>query len=130
MSQESEKVCVPPTVEVSSKEKALVPDSEKSVEGVLARKNDDQSSDLPSSSENDARLLEPLKPIYENAVGILGMGVPRLACLRPAAWLSHQAIQPIFTNKASKTLARGQASRGVTIDARRAPGRAASLFPL
>ena len=39
-------------------------------------------------------------------VGVLGMGVPRLACLRPTAWLSQQAVRPIFINKASKTLAR------------------------
>ena len=45
-------------------------------------------------------------------IGILGMGVPRLACLRPRAWLhqwpgtSHLHQQPL------KTLARGQASRG------------------
>ena len=45
-------------------------------------------------------------------VGVLGTGVPRLACLRPTAWLSHRAVRPIFINKASKTLARGQASRG------------------
>ena len=45
-------------------------------------------------------------------VGVLGMGVPRLACLRPTAWRSQQAVRPIFINKASKTLARGRASRG------------------
>ena len=45
-------------------------------------------------------------------VGVLGTGVPRLACLRPAAWLSQQAVRPIFIKKASKTLTRGQASRG------------------
>ena len=45
-------------------------------------------------------------------IGILGTGVPRLACLRPTAWLSKQAVRPIFINKASKTLARVQASRG------------------
>ena len=45
-------------------------------------------------------------------VGILGTGVPRLACLRPMTWLCCRPIQPIFINKASKTLARGQASRG------------------
>ena len=45
-------------------------------------------------------------------VGVLGTGVPRLACLRPTARLSQQAVWPIFINKASKTLARGQASRG------------------
>ena len=45
-------------------------------------------------------------------VGVLGMGVPRLAYLWLAAWQSQQAVQPIFINKASKTPARGQASRG------------------
>ena len=45
-------------------------------------------------------------------VGVLGTGVPRLACLRPTAWLSQQAVRPIFISKASKTLARGQASQG------------------
>ena len=45
-------------------------------------------------------------------VGVLGTGVPRLASLQPVAWLSQQAVRPIFLNKASKTLARGQASRG------------------
>ena len=47
-----------------------------------------------------------------NVVGVLGTGVPRLACLWPTAWISQQAVRPIFINKASKTLARGQASRG------------------
>ena len=32
-------------------------------------------------------------------VGVLGMGVPRLACLRPAVWRSQQAVRPIFINK-------------------------------
>ena len=41
-----------------------------------------------------------------STVGVLGMGVPRLACLQPTAWLSQQAVRPIFINKASKTLAR------------------------
>ena len=48
----------------------------------------------------------------EATVGVLGTGVPRLACLRPTAWLRQQAVWPIFINKASKTLARSQASRG------------------
>ena len=39
-------------------------------------------------------------------VGVLGSGVARLACLRPTAWLSQQAVRPIFINEASKTLAR------------------------
>ena len=70
----------------------------------------------PRCSELDPWLRREAKP--ERAlgpratVGVLGTGVPRLACLRPTAWLSQQAVQPIFINKASKTLARGQASRG------------------
>ena len=43
-------------------------------------------------------------------VGILGTGVPRLACLRPTTWLCSRPVWPIFVNKAFKTLARGQAS--------------------
>jgi hypothetical protein len=38
LTQEPEKVAVPPTVECSPKEKALVPDSEKAAEGVPAMK--------------------------------------------------------------------------------------------
>ena len=45
-------------------------------------------------------------------VGVLGTGVPRLACLRPAAWLKGGPARPIFINTRLKTLARGQASRG------------------
>ena len=45
-------------------------------------------------------------------VGVLGTGVPRLACLRPAAWLKGGPAWPIFINTRPKTLARGQASRG------------------
>ena len=48
----------------------------------------------------------------EQAVGVLGTGVPKLACLWPMAWLSQQAVWSTFINKASKTLARVQASRG------------------
>ena len=44
--------------------------------------------------------------LWSISVGVLGTGVPRLACLRPTACLSQQAVRPIFTNKASKTLAR------------------------
>ena len=39
-------------------------------------------------------------------VGVLGTGVPRLACLRPTAWLSQRAVRPIFINKAFRSLAR------------------------
>ena len=45
-------------------------------------------------------------------VGVLETGVPRLACLRPAAWLKRGPARPIFINIRLKTLARGQASRG------------------
>ena len=51
------------------------------------------------------------------------MGVPRLACLRPAAWLKGGLARPIFTNTRLKTLARGQTSRG---GRHRASSRAAS----
>ena len=40
------------------------------------------------------------------------MGVPRLACLRPTAWLGWQVYIAHFIDKAFKTLGRGQASRG------------------
>src|SRR4051812_39656320 len=45
-------------------------------------------------------------------VGVLGTGVPRLACLQPAAWLKGGPARPIFINTRPKTLARGQASWG------------------
>ena len=45
-------------------------------------------------------------------VGVLGMGVPRLACLRPMAWLCERARTTHLHQQTSKTLARGQASRG------------------
>ena len=52
--------------------------------------------------------MNPLLPF----VSVLGTGVPRLACLRPAAWLKGDPARPIFINTRLKTLARGQASRG------------------
>ena len=42
-------------------------------------------------------------------VGVLGMGVPRLACLRPTAWLCELAH---LHQQAFETLVRGQALRG------------------
>ena len=45
-------------------------------------------------------------------VGVLGMGVPRLACLRPAAWLKGGPSAAHLHQHKPKTLARGQASRG------------------
>ena len=44
-------------------------------------------------------------------VGILGTGVPRLACLRPAAWLKWGPHAAQLHQLKLKTLARGQASR-------------------
>ena len=44
--------------------------------------------------------------------GILGTGVPRLACLRPAAWLQEWPSTAHLHQHMLKTLARGQASRG------------------
>ena len=46
-------------------------------------------------------------------VGILGMGVPRLACLRPAVWLKGGPSTARLHQHKPKTLARGQASQGV-----------------
>ena len=45
-------------------------------------------------------------------VGVLGTGVPRLACLRPTAWLCKRARMAHLHQQALKTLPRGQASRG------------------
>ena len=45
-------------------------------------------------------------------VGVLGTWVPRLACLRPAAWLKGWPSTAHLHQHELKTLARGQASRG------------------
>ena len=45
-------------------------------------------------------------------VGVLGTGVPRLAYLRPAAWLKWGASAAQLHQLKLKTLARGQAARG------------------
>ena len=45
-------------------------------------------------------------------VGVLGTGVPRLACLWPAAWLKRGPSTAHLHQHRPKTLARGQASRG------------------
>src|SRR3954469_8488137 len=89
-------------------------------------------------------------------VGVLGTGVPRLACLRPAAWLEwgpsvahlhqHKAQDPHegrFLKHGLLRLTREEAERSrrvphevpmtqamTTKGARRAPARAASPFPL
>ena len=68
VTQESEEVVVPPTIENSPKEKALVPENEKVVEGVPAKEIEGQTSDpMPSSLEEVIRTSAPLKPIDENA---------------------------------------------------------------
>ena len=46
------------------------------------------------------------------AVGVLGKGVPRIACLRPAAWLHQWPSTARLHIPTLKNLARGQASRG------------------
>ena len=46
------------------------------------------------------------------SVGVLGTGVPRLAYLRPAAWLKEWPSTAHLHQHMLKTLARGQASRG------------------
>ena len=97
-------------------------------------------------------------------VSVLGTGVPRLACLRPAAWLKWGPNATQLHQLKLKTLARGQASWGrrqeassgeaslgrlarrrrdqgrvppeepvtqsMTIETRRAPACAVSLFPI
>ena len=45
-------------------------------------------------------------------VDVLGTGVPRLACLRPAAWLKWWPSTTHLHQHEFKTLARGQASQG------------------
>ena len=45
-------------------------------------------------------------------VGVLGTRVPRLASLRPAAWLKRGPSADHLHQHKLKTLARGQASRG------------------
>ena len=64
----------------------------------------------PRCSEPDPWLRREAKPARTlgtgATVGVLGTGVPRLACLRPTVWLSQRAVRPIFINKAPKTLAR------------------------
>ena len=55
------------------------------------------------------------------AIGVLGTGVPRLACLRPAAWLTSGPVRPIFINPSSRP-SRGAKPRGPD-DARPPQGR-------
>ncbi|XBI17868.1 hypothetical protein VPH35_059802 [Triticum aestivum] len=50
--------------------------------------------------------------LEEETVGDLGTGVPRLACLRPTAWLHQRPCTTHLHQQTHKTLARGQVSRG------------------
>lgn len=45
-------------------------------------------------------------------VAVLETGVPRLACLRPTAWLHQRPRTAHLQQETLKTLARGQASQG------------------
>ena len=40
-------------------------------------------------------------------VGVLGTGVPRLACLRPTAWLCCRPVRPIFVKQGNQDLREG-----------------------
>ena len=70
----------------------------------------------PWCSELDPWLRREAKPKRTlgpgATVGVLGTGVPRLACLRPAAWLEEGPSTARLHQHRPKTLARGQASRG------------------
>ena len=88
-------------------------------------------------------------------VGVLGTGVPGIVCLRPAEWPKWWPSTAHLHQLKLKTLARGQARNGLTrqareeaersrqgvprevlamqamtIETRRAPASAVSLFPL
>ena len=80
------------------------------------RANRGTSCWAPRLSALDPWLRREAKPEHTlgpgATVGVLGTGIPILACLRPTAWLSQRAVWPIFISKAFKTLARGQASQG------------------
>ena len=56
-------------------------------------------------------------------VDVLGMRVPRLACLPPTSWLHQRPCTAHLHQQTLKTLARGQASRG---GRHKTPSRAAS----
>ena len=69
-----------------------------------------EKTKLKDDSSNDADLVSDLRIIL--IVGVLGTGVPRLACLRPAAWLKGGPSTARLHQHKPKTLARGQASWG------------------
>ena len=62
--------------------------------------------------ENDISQMQSTSNFLDSVVGVLGTGVPRLACLRPAAWLKGRPSMAHLRQHELKTLARGQASRG------------------
>ena len=86
----------------------------------------------PRCSVLDPWLRRKAKPEHtlgpRATIGVLGMGVPRLACLRPMAWLCKRARTAQPHQQALNTLARGQASRGgrhKTSSGAASPGRLA-----
>ena len=119
---------------------------------------------LPHRVKGPCRQGFPARLLLAHCVSVLGTGVPRLACLRPAAWLKWGPSAAHLHQLKLKTLARGQASWGgrqeassgtassgwltrrqrdqggvprevlmtqaMTIETRRAPACAVSLFPL
>ena len=79
------------------------------------------TSNQPPHVDRGRRLLGPLTLPRSQALAclgpggycrLLGTGVPRLACLRPAAWLKGWPSTAHLHQLKLKTLARGQASRG------------------
>ena len=62
--------------------------------------------------------------MISSTIGVLGTGVPRLACLRPVAWLRWGPSAAHLHQPKLKTPARGQALRG---GRQEASSRAASL---
>lgn len=64
------------------------------------------------NGEGDLQWSEVKTTSMAALVGVLGMGVPRLACLRPAAWLQEWPSMAHLHQHMLNTLARGQASRG------------------
>ena len=84
-----------------------------SLNGVLAEGNHKTPGKVLAGDGRNAA-ARPLLGPGKVFVGVLGMGVPRLACLRPAAWLKEWPSMAHLHQHMLKTLARGQASRGRT----------------
>ena len=67
---------------------------------------------LPHRVKGPCRQGISARLLLAHCVSVLGTGVPRLACLRPAAWLRWGPSAAHLHQPKLKTLARGQASRG------------------